>query len=224
MPEFDLDNFKKTWQEQDILPKYDSTEIEAMLNKSSRNYVKYILWICIAEFSVFFCLNLYYAFIGDDNNSFIRIMEKLGVKNTTSLENGFSNLFLSMKIISLVLTAFFVLKFFQNYRRINIESNLKKLILQIISFKKTVNLFILTNIFLIILFTIVLTAFTFKILSQQNIHLNNPTLIGFLVGTVIMMAISVILIWIYYRLVYGILLKRLSKNLEDLQKIDQQQQ
>lgn len=126
--------------------------------------------------------------------------------------------------MSLVLTAFFVLKFFQNYRRINIESNLKKLILQIISFKKTVNLFILTNIFLIILFTIVLTAFTFKILSQQNIHLNNPTLIGFLVGTVIMMAISVILIWIYYRLVYGILLKRLSKNLEDLQKIDQQQQ
>ncbi|MCQ4034238.1 beta-carotene 15,15'-monooxygenase [Kaistella montana] len=224
MPEFDLDNFKKTWQEQMVQPKYNSTEIEAMLNKSSRNYVKYILWISIAEFLVIFCMNLYYAFIGDDTNSFISILGKLGVKSTTGLENGFSNLYLGMKTISLVLTAFFVVKFFQNYRKINVESNLKKLILQIINFKKTVNLFILANIFLIILFTVILTAFTFMILSQQNIHLNNPTLIGFLVGTIVMMGISVVLIWVYYRLVYGIILKRLGKNLEELQRIDEQQQ
>jgi len=47
MPDFDLDNLKKTWQEQEVRPKYDGAQIEAMLNKSSRNYVKYILWIII---------------------------------------------------------------------------------------------------------------------------------------------------------------------------------
>ena len=224
MPEFDLDNFKKTWQEQDILPKYDSTEIEAMLNKSSKNYVKYILWISIAEFLVILCMNFYYAFLGNDRNSLMSILSRLGIKNTTSLEDNFTHLYFYLKLVSLLMTAFFVVKFFRNYRKINIESNLKKLILQIINFKKTVNFFILANILLIILFTVVLLAVTLTVLSQQNIHLNSPTLIRFLVGTIVMMGISVVLIWVYYRLVYGIILKRLGKNLEELQRIDEQQQ
>lgn len=224
MPEFDLDNFKKTWQEQDILPKYDSTEIEAMLNKSSKNYVKYILWISIAEFLVILCMNFYYAFLGNDRNSLMSILSRLGIKNTTSLEVNFTHLYFYLKLVSLLMTAFFVVKFFRNYRKINIESNLKKLILQIINFKKTVNFFILANILLIILFTVVLLVVTLTVLSQQNIHLNSPTLIRFLVGTIVMMGISVVLIWGYYRLVYGIILKRLGKNLEELQRIDEQQQ
>ena len=224
MPEFDLDNFKKTWQEQDILPKYDSTEIEAMLNKSSKNYVKYILWISIAEFLVILCMNFYYAFLGNDRNSLMSILSRLGIKNTTSLEVNFTHLYFYLKLVSLLMTAFFVVKFFRNYRKINIESNLKKLILQIINFKKTVNYFILANILLIILFTVVLLVVTLTVLSQQNIHLNSPTLIIFLVGTIVMMGISVVLIWVYYRLVYGIILKRLGKHLEELQRIDEQQQ
>ena len=224
MPEFDLDNFKKTWQEQDILPKYDSTEIEAMLNKSSKNYVKYLLWISIAEFFVILCMNFYYAFLGNDRNSLMSILSRLGIKNTTSLEVNFTHLYFYLKLVSLLMTAFFVVKFFRNYRKINIESNLKKLILQIINFKKTVNYFILANILLIILFTVVLLVVTLTVLSQQNIHLNSPTLIMFLVGTIVMMGISVVLIWVYYRLVYGIILKRLGKNLEELQRIDEQQQ
>ena len=224
MPEFDLDNFKKTWQEQDILPKYDSTEIEAMLNKSSKNYVKYLLWISIAEFFVILCMNFYYAFLGNDRNSLMSILSRLGIKNTTSLEVNFTHLYFYLKLVSLLMTAFFVVKFFRNYRKINIESNLKKLILQIINFKKTVNFFILANILLIILFTVVLLVVTLTVLSQQNIHLNSPTLIMFLVGTIVMMGISVVLIWVYYRLVYGIILKRLGKNLEELQRIDEQQQ
>ncbi|MGZ5273626.1 MAG: beta-carotene 15,15'-monooxygenase, partial [Kaistella sp.] len=99
-----------------------------------------------------------------------------------------------------------------------------KLILQIIRFKKTVNLFILANILLLIVFTGVLTVFTFSVLSQQNIHLNHPTLIGFLLGLTVMTVLSILLIWVYYRVVYGIILKRLGKNLSELQKIDSQQE
>lgn len=223
MPEFDIDNFKKTWQEQEVQPKYNSTEIEAMLNKSSRNYVKYILWISIAEFLVILCMNIYYTFLGDDSNSFIKILGRLGIQNSADLKTNFDQLYFILKIISLIMTAFFVVSFYQNYRRINIELNLKKLILQIIRFKKTVNLFILANIFLLIIFTLVLTVFTFSVLSEQNIHLNHPTLIGFMVGLVVMTVISVLLIWVYYRVVYGIILKRLSKNLGELQKIDSEQ-
>jgi membrane protein implicated in regulation of membrane protease activity len=86
-----------------------------------------------------------------------------------------------------------------------------------------VNLFILINILLLLAFTAVLTVFSFIALAQQSIHLNHPTLIGFIVGLVVMTLISVLLIWVYYRIVYGIILKRLGKNLTELQKIDNQE-
>lgn len=221
MPEFDIDSFKKTWQEQEVQPKYSSNEIEAMLNKSSRNYVKYILWISVLEFFIILCMNAYYLFSENESGSFMNILAKLGVRNSFDLETNFSYLYFILKIISLLMTAFFVVRFYLNYKRINIESNLKKLILQIIKFKQTVNLFILANILLIILFTIVLGIFTFTVLSNQNINLNNSTVVGFTVGLIVMMAISVALIWIYYRIVYGIILQRLGKNLEELRKIEQ---
>jgi hypothetical protein len=222
MPDFDLDSLKRTWQEQEVQPKYDDQKIEAMLNKSSRNYVKYILWISITEFLIILGMNFYYLFLGNDSGSFLNILEKLGVKNTTNLETDFTHLYFILKIMSLLLTCVFVILFYQNYKKINVELNLKKLILQIIKFKKTVNLFILANILLIILFTGVLAVFTFSVLSQQNIHLNHPTLIGFTVGIIVMMILCTALIWIYYRIAYGIILKRLGKNLDELKKIDKE--
>lgn len=223
MPDFNLDQFKKTWQEQKIQPKYNTDEIELMLNKSSRNYVKYILGISIVEFVMILGMNLYYLFSGDDTNSYMNILEKLGVKNSVDLASNLSHLYFALKIISLALTAIFVFKFYKNYKRIKIESNLKKLIIQIIKFKKTVNYFIIANIFLIVLYTIILGIFTFWALSNQNIQLTHPTLIGFYVGMILMMVLSVILIWVYYRIVYGIILKKLGKNLEELQKIEIEQ-
>lgn len=218
MPEFNIDLFKKTWQEQKVQPKYDSPEIEAMLNKSSRNYVKYILWISIAEFLVVLCLNTYYLFSGNDSDSFFNILGKLGVKNSSELENSFSQIYLILKVTSLLMTAFFVVKFYLNYKKIKIESNLKKFITQIISFRKTVNFFILANIALLVIFTIILTLFSFYIFSQQHIHLSSSTLAGIITGIVLMTVLSVVLIWIYYRIAYGIIMQRLGKNLEELQK------
>ena len=220
MAEFDLDHLKKTWQEQEVQPKYDSPQIEEMLNKSSRNYVKYILWISIAEFLVILGLNFYYSFIGDDSESFMNILGKLGIENTVDLQADFAHLYFVLKVFSLALTGVFVVLFYQNYKKINVESNLKKFILQIISFKKTVNIFILANILLLVFFTAVLTVFTFYILSQQHIQLSHPTLIGFIVETVLMTILSIVLIWLYYRIVYGIIMKRLGKNLDELKKME----
>lgn len=220
MPDFDLDHLKKTWQEQEVQPKYNSTEIESMLNKSSRNYVKYILWISCLEFLVILGMNIYYLFSESDSQSFLNILEKIGVHNSVDLEENFSHLYFALKVISLLLTAFFVVKFYWNYKKITVESNLKKLIVQIIKFKKTVNLFIFANIFLIILYIVALVVFTNWVISEQHINLNQSTLIGFYVGFIVMMGICVVLIWIYYRVVYGILLKKLSENLKELKKID----
>lgn len=223
MPEFDLDSFKKTWQEQPVQEKYDYNEILQMLNKKSRNYVKYIFWISVIEFLFFTLIGLFYIIQGKESNSFINILTKLGVQRTSELENTFDNIYLVLKVLSLAITAYFVFKFYQNYKVIKIEENLKRFILKIIKFKKTVNAFILINIALLITFTSIFTIFVFYILNTQNVEITNSTLIGFIAGIIISTTFTVIMVWLYYRVVYGIIIKKLDKNLTQLKEIDSQE-
>lgn len=222
MPDFNIDNLKKNWQEQDVKPKYDNNEILKMLNRKSRNYVKYIFWISIFEFLLFLGITVYYLFDGGHPNSFINLLTRLGIKETPQIQAGYEHLDFFMKILSLFITAFFMIRFYINYKKINIEENLKQLIIRIINFKRTVNIFILTNLALLVVFTLTLAFFIFNTLSQQNIHLNDKTLTGFVFGFVITLMISIILAWLYYRIVYGIILKKLNKNLHQLKEVEEQ--
>ncbi|SDJ36372.1 beta-carotene 15,15'-monooxygenase [Chryseobacterium jejuense] len=223
MPEFDLDSFKKTWQEQPVAPKYDNSEIRQMLNRKSRNYVKYIFWISVFEFLFFSVLGLFYFFQDDESDGFRKILEKLGTHEAPEVENNFSHFYLAIKILSVLITAYFVLKFYQNYRKIKIEENLKGLITRIIGFKKTVNAFILISIVLLLTFTVVLLAFIFYALNSQNIQPSGSDLTVIIVAISISTLLAISMIWVYYRLVYGTIIKKLDKNLEQLKEIDSQE-
>lgn len=220
--DFNLDDLKKSWQEQQVPDVYETSEIEAMLNKKSRNYVKYIFWISLAEFLFFALVGIYTVFSTEKSNSFINILQKLGVKTNDIIEMNFAHLYFGLKVFSLIITAIFVYLFYRNYKKINVENNLKKFILQIVKFKKTVNAFITTNIVILIVFAFILTGFTIRTMKSQNIYLNNPALLGFITGVIISIGFGVLLIWIYYRIVYGIIMQRLGKNLEQLQKIEKE--
>lgn len=221
--DFDIDDLKKSWQEQTVTEVYETSEIQAMLNKKSRNYVKYIFWISLAEFIFFAAIGIYTIFSQENNESFLNMMKKLGLKITSDIEMNFGHLYLVLKAFSLFITAVFVFLFYRNYKKIKIECNLKNLIVQIIRFKKTVNAFILTNIILLILFTFVLTFFIIHMLKSQNIQLANSTVIGFYVGIIISLSFGILLVLVYYRIVYGIIMRRLGKSLEQLQKIEKEQ-
>lgn len=222
MSDFNLDDFKKSWQEQDIQSKYAASEISEMLHKKSRNYVKYIFWISLAEFLLFFCIGVFYIFQSENDSSFLDILKKLGVQQTPQLQQSFEHLYIGLKFVSLFITAYFVIQFYLNYKKIKVQDNLKLLILQIVKFRKTVNAFIFINIFLIIIFTAILTAFIFHIFSEQNISLTHPTLIGFIIGLVVTTLLAVGLIWLYYKIVYGIIMKKLGQNLDELRKIEEE--
>ncbi len=221
MPDFDIDSLKKTWQEQELPPKYDNSAIQEMLNKRSRNYVKMIFWISVAEFLFFLGLTVFYITSSEDTNSFINILSRLGVDITPKIEMDFAHLFFGLKMLSLIVTAYFIVRFYLSFRKIDVELNLRKLISQIISFRKVVNLFIMTNILLLVFFTALLTALVFHTLSMQNVHLEGSTLTGFIVGILFSTTLCVVLIWTYYRVVYGIILRRLGKDLKQLQDLNQ---
>ncbi|PRB05649.1 beta-carotene 15,15'-monooxygenase [Chryseobacterium sp. MYb7] len=223
MPEFDLDSLKKTWQEQPVQPKYDNKEILQMLNRKSRNYVKYIFWISVVEFLFFSVLGLFYLFPEEESDSFRKMLERLGAQEAPEVENNFGHVYLAIKILSLLITAYFVFKFYQNYRKIKIEENLKGLITRIIKFKTTVNAFILISIVLLVVFTFVLTAFIFYTLNSQNIQPSGSNLTIIIVGIVVSTLLAISMIWFYYRLVYGTIIRKLDKNLNQLKEIDSQE-
>jgi uncharacterized membrane protein YidH (DUF202 family) len=223
MPEFDLDSFKKTWQEQPVQPKYDDNEILKMLNKKSRNYMKYIFWISVAEFLFFSLLGIFYIVRSNESDSLLNILEKMGVQRNDTIQNNLDTIYLVIKILSLLVTGFFVIKFYQNYRKIKIEEDLKLFIIRIITFKKTVNAFILTNIGLLLIVIGALTAFAFYIFNSQQIHLSRSSLMSFVIAISVSTILCVTLIWIYYRLVYGIIMSRLDKNLNQLKEIESQE-
>lgn len=223
MPEFDLDSFKKTWQEQPVESKYDNDEILQMLNKKSRNYVKYILWISIIEFLLFTAFGLFYIIQNKESNTFLTSLQKLGVEKNEQLQEIFDNIYLVIKVITLFVTGYFVVKFYENYRKIKVEEDLKEFISRIIRFKKTVNAFILINILIVVVFTSALTIFGIYAIQNQNTALADSSMIAFTVSFIISTILCVLLIWAYYRLVYGILIKRLDKNLNQLKEIDSQE-
>lgn len=222
--DFDIDSLKKTWQDQVISDGYEQDEIEVMLNKKSRNYVKYILWISIAEFVIFGFINFLTVFSDDFHTDFTNILNKLQIRNQSEISFSLDRIYNWMKILSLIITGIFVVVFYLNYKKIDVESNLKKFIIHIIKFKKTVNLFIFSNIFLLVLFIGSLVSLLTMTIRRQNIHIDNPTFWGLITGVILSLLICVLMVLLYYKLAYGILLKRLSKNLSQLEKIDSEKE
>lgn len=223
MPDFDIDSLKQQWQAQKISNPYSHSEILNLLNKKSRNYVKYILWISVIEFLVILGSNLLHLVQVDKYHSFFKMLEDLGITVTDTLVQQYNAIYITMQVVSLLVTGFFIFKFYFGYKGIKIEENLKQFILKIIYFRKTVNLFIFINIVLFIIYVITLVGFVIGYSSFQNIEIESARALRFIVALSIGIGLCITLALIYYRIVYGILVKRLGKNLKQLQEMDNQQ-
>lgn len=133
-------------KKQETGPKYQDSEILEILNKKSRNYVKFIFWVSVAEFALFLILNISAWLRHENGDAYFTQLSQLGIQINENVKATFHNIYFVFKMISLLIILFYVWVFFRKYKKIDVESNLKSFILQIISFKKSVNRFILVNI------------------------------------------------------------------------------
>lgn len=221
-PDFNLDELKKSWQDQNKVTRYKNDEIREILNRRSRSYVKYIVWISIGELLLFLLLNTFAILNHDNGEDYIAQLKKLGVVPSSGMLFNFHLFYNVFKFLGLLISVSFIWIFVSNYKRINVESNLKRFILQIMSFKKAVNRFILLNILLIVVFLMVVSILPIYYISSQNVVLESGEYAGFIVGMAVGTIVSIGLLVLYYRLVYGIIMRRLGKNLKQLEDIEQQ--
>ncbi|WP_407483563.1 hypothetical protein [Elizabethkingia meningoseptica] len=218
--DFDIDNLKNAWQKQETGPQYQDSEILEILNKKSRNYVKFIFWISVAEFALFFILNISAWLRHENGDAYFTQLSQLGVSIGEDVKRTFHNIYLVFKLISLLIILSYVWIFFRQYKKIDVESNLKSFILQIISFKKSVNRFILINVVFLIIFLLLITLFPIIYIQKNNISIEGSKYAGFIVGTIIAGLVCMLLVLLYYKLIYGILMKKLSRNLQQLENIE----
>lgn len=210
----ELDLLKKDWKrKEESLPKLSYDEIYQMTWKKSSSIVKWIFYISIIEFVFWAVLNL----LSYDKESLAQEKEWHIFEFSTVLT-----------IVNYVVLVFFIYKFYRNYRQIEVTDSASNLLKSILRVKRTVTQYVWFNIaiFCISLGMFLYGSLTFGKESEQiqaaASDAGNETLFWIMVvGTiVVVIAVIVSLIWLFYKLLYGILLNRLRANYRELKRLE----
>ncbi len=201
----DLDQIKQHWKNAANFPKVTQDEIKKMIHKRSSSLVMWILVISILEFIL---LNFITKLIPIDSEE-----TPTGVSSFDALVDKFDYISISISLV-------FIFIFYKNYKKIAVYSSSKDLMMQILKTKKTVNYYIYLNLALIVC---ALTFLLYCLFTYENTLIPdsfNPTAYILLAIFILLSALVIFAIWLFYRLIYGFLLNKLMKNYKELEKID----
>ncbi|RYJ42315.1 hypothetical protein [Flavobacterium beibuense] len=209
-----LDKLKNDWQKNgDRYPRISEHEIYGMLHKKSSSIVKWILFISIIEFAVFLTLSL---MLSDTQNAKTMVNYMGEVLNIT------------FTVIDMGINVVFMYLFYINYKKIKNTDKVKNLMANILKSRKIVSRYIMVKL---------IATFILALISIQYVHTYDPKWIelfqeaeqegkGFVINLlyygvgIIAILLFVALFWLFYKLIYGLLLKRLNRNYQELKKIE----
>lgn len=198
-----LDNYKKAWKNQpEEESKFSTIEIYKLAQSRSSSIVKWIFIIGILEFVI---LNSLYFFV--DMDDALLEYKKLGLETF---------LYVSQTIFYIVIF-YFLIKFYLNYKKISTLDSTKLLMKKIIKTRKTVRSYVLFN-----LINIALTAII-VVVAEINVNfedINTKQILLFCLLMFLFLSVVLVVFWLFYRLLYGFLLKKLKRNYKELAKLD----
>ena len=209
----ELELLKRDWKQQDAhLPKVSFDQIHTMIHQKSSSIVKWILIICIAELLFWTGLN----FLIPDK--YLEIYQVYHLKTFLFI----------VQLIHVTVVVVFIYFFYKNYKAISVIDSASGLIQKIIKTRKTVNYYVYYNIISYMLFSIVVNYILFSnpdnLISLYNSgdnHVDNERFLQIMFITqIISLLVFIGLLCLYYRIIYGILLKKLSKNHKELEYLE----
>ncbi len=200
----ELELLKRDWKKQEAsLPRVTAEEIYPMLHKKSSSIVKWIFIISSLEFVFWMILSF---FLKGPNYGDLKI-ESRGLQL-------FESIFL---VIHASVLLFFVIKFYLNFREIKSTDSASLLMNNILRTRKTVKHFILANLILFVIAAIVTTKFVID-LNAETFNFTNGTLLIVLLA--LSLVVFLLILWFLYNKVYGLFLRRLNRNYEELKKME----
>ncbi|MCC1484854.1 hypothetical protein [Winogradskyella immobilis] len=201
----ELELLKKDWQsDKPIYPELSYDDIYKMLHAKSSSIVKWIFYISIIELSLGIALTL--------------------INPKIESPAQFPNWIDTLSYFSIPFILVFMYLFYKNYKTITTTDNVKSLINSILKTRRTVKYYVLFNLILAGIFSSVLTYVSYVEVNggpdvfEASAHFKEYAVLGVVI-VVATIGITAIIFGIYY-LIYGILLKRLNKNYNELKKLE----
>lgn len=198
-----LEKYKKAWSNQpEEKVKVSEKEIYRMAHSRSSSIVKWILIIGILEFVV---LNSLYFFIDVDKAQ--KEYERLGLED----------FIFYTQIAGYAIVFYFLYMFYKNYKNISSSDSTKTLMKKIIKTRKTVRNYVLFN---LAFFALVMLAATIASIQVDFNDLTNKQLVFVVIFMFIFSLIILAVLFLFYQLLYGILLRKLNRNYKELSNIE----
>ncbi len=207
----ELDLLKEDWKKQEKnLPRLSYNEIYKMIWKRSSSIVKWIFVISIIEFLLGAILNIFLA-----DEEYWQQMEQYNLTEFTII----------VYVVSYLVTFYFIYRFYRNYIRISTTDSASRLMKNILKTRKTVKHyigFILISSGVVFLITLIMMIRNHVLSNESDPKMAFDTTqwLLFIGGTLLALIILLGVIWLIYRVVYGILLRRLQKNYKELKKLE----
>ncbi|KAA1244293.1 hypothetical protein [Aquimarina sp. RZ0] len=207
----ELELLKRDWQKQEkTLPKLTYDEIYKMILKKSSSIVKWIFIISLFEFVLMISLEI----IARVNGTYDHY-EDIGVNEVYTVPLSFA---------SFGILTYFIIQFYNNYRKIRATDSAKVLMENILKTRRTVKKYVFINLsFITVMLLLVFGYMLFyspefqEIQSESNKDIPKYVL-GILFFIVTIVCVGVIAT-IYY-LLYGLLTRRLNKNYKELKQLE----
>jgi hypothetical protein len=198
-----LDLLKKDWKKQEgNLPKISAEDISKLIHKKSSSIVKWIFIISVLEFVVPYLI----LYLTDYDESTMKGYKELGLTNFMTI----------FYIFYYTVILYFIFRFYKNYKTISANSNAKILMQNIIRTRRVVKYYIWFNLSLIpILFGVIF----YKLFQSPQLIEQlpaNTSIVMIWIVAFFLVAVFVLLFWLFYQLIYGVLLKKLKKNYSEL--------
>lgn len=209
-----LENYKKAWDNQpEETNKLSTVDLYKLSHSKSSSIVKWIFIIGILEFIFWTVLNIIIP------DSFYEVYREL---NLITILNVFM-------VLHYIVIAVFLYLFYNNYIRVSVTDNTKKLMTNILRIRKTVKYYVFYNLATVFLVSLILNIVMFSD-SEKLMQFMNPDhlpldssqiILVTIISQVIFLVVALVLLWLFYKIVYGILLKKLNKNYKELATLDE---
>jgi hypothetical protein len=195
----ELDLLKKDWQKSTgTFEQVSEGEIYKMIHKKSSSIVKWLLIISIIEFVFWTVIYLY------QNDAKYHVqLRKYGVEELLFWINVFNYAVLIV----------FIYLFYKNHKTISATDTTHQLMENILKTRKTVHYYIWYNYIMLFISYAISIVIVVKY-SKEEVKMEHITTL------LVRFTLWSLAFWVFYRTVYGILLKKLHKNHDELDKID----
>jgi hypothetical protein len=205
-----LDLLKKDWNKESTHDKLSSKDILPMLYKKSSSIVKLLFYISIAELFFWILVNSIPYFVSDSYK------ERLDMVYSDNFMTG-------LTVFSYGIILFFIYLLYNSYKSISVTDNAKRLMESILRTRKVIKYYVLYNLIMAGVSMIIGLYYSFqndpkaiKFLEEAD-STGMTVLIGF---SILFTTILIVVIWLFYKLIYGLLLKRLNRNYNELKKLE----